>query len=706
VAEVALLAEKERHLLGVVEVARQRGLLKPLEACPLCGSLDHPYTDGHGSPPGEAEQLALSAGLRRARQAAEDARDAKNVELKQLQLQGFVAAEGRAEAAWEAHVGVLAEAAEAWREAARGAGLRDAEALDHDAARAALREAAAEGETMAEASAQRRRALREAVSQADEATRMAERAAHGRALAESRAAEAARVVGGAEETMQAAGLTLAREQAELGASVEARDAVLASVGLAPAEASVADLKARAERTPAYRKRLEDLAGIIDAQQAECARLAGVVETCEAAAIGQEDAAQARRLEAGRTAEDAAEASREIGGQAPDALDAELDATVRAATQRLAAAVQTRADALRQKEVDEATRRHEEAELASEDAALRAAEEALGQALRQGPDGGWETLAAATAARLGPEEAAALADQLEAAEQAVVGWRGRLQGAEEAAQGAAEEAVAAGWMEASMERVPPGPTAASSGAAPGSHAAAWPTRQQAEEDAVRAGQALAEAEARAEAEAIIGRTARGRLADDAAVREVHAGKQREVDRLQEEAARWEAIHRLVGTGNRNGDAFVRLAQAFQLEELVVRANARLATLSRRYRLAVRHEDGMPTLGFEVRDLEQAGRVRATSTLSGGESFIVALALALGLGDLQGVDMPIETVLIDEGFGTLDAHTLGQVLSALESLHATAGVQVGLISHVELLAERIAARVHVEPLGQGRSRVRIG
>ena len=97
-------------------------------------------------------------------------------------------------------------------------------------------------------------------------------------------------------------------------------------------------------------------------------------------------------------------------------------------------------------------------------------------------------------------------------------------------------------------------------------------------------------------------------------------------------------------------------------------------------------------------------RTVRSLSGGESFLVSLALALGLSSLSSKDVRVESLFIDEGFGTLDAHSLDTALSVLDSLQAE-GRQVGVISHVGGLAERIGVRVSVEPLGGGRSRVRV-
>jgi exonuclease SbcC len=88
--------------------------------------------------------------------------------------------------------------------------------------------------------------------------------------------------------------------------------------------------------------------------------------------------------------------------------------------------------------------------------------------------------------------------------------------------------------------------------------------------------------------------------------------------------------------------------------------------------------------------------------GGERFLVSLSLALGLSDFRSVKMPIETLLLDEGFGTLDEKTLEVALSALSQLQAD-GRQVGIISHVAGLRQRIPARIEVKPLGGGRSEV---
>ena len=172
--------------------------------------------------------------------------------------------------------------------------------------------------------------------------------------------------------------------------------------------------------------------------------------------------------------------------------------------------------------------------------------------------------------------------------------------------------------------------------------------------------------------------------------------------QEEYNVWQTIHQLIGT--RGGEAFKQFAQSLNLQELVDRANSRLTRLAPRYELAVAlGEQGEPLLDFAVKDHHQANTTRPLTTLSGGETFLVSLALALGLADFRRVDMPVETLLLDEGFGTLDQDTLDVAMNTLRQLQRESVQQIGLISHVEALRERIDTRIVVEKLGNGRSTI---
>jgi DNA repair exonuclease SbcCD ATPase subunit len=109
-----------------------------------------------------------------------------------------------------------------------------------------------------------------------------------------------------------------------------------------------------------------------------------------------------------------------------------------------------------------------------------------------------------------------------------------------------------------------------------------------------------------------------------------------------------------------------------------------------------------LGLQVVDVDMGEEVRSVNTLSGGESFLVSLGLALGLSSLASEATRVESLFIDEGFGNLDLGSLDTALATLDALQAS-GRQVGIVSHVAGIAERIGAQVRVEPIGPGRSRV---
>ena len=175
------------------------------------------------------------------------------------------------------------------------------------------------------------------------------------------------------------------------------------------------------------------------------------------------------------------------------------------------------------------------------------------------------------------------------------------------------------------------------------------------------------------------------------------------RLRREESLWLRLHALIGEND--GEAFKRFAQILNLGELITGANTHLAHLNPRYSLTpARDAAGRPTLAFAVIDQYQGGLARPISTLSGGETFLVSMALALALGEFRSTRMPIETLLIDEGFGTLDRETQNVAMDALARLQSS-GIQVGIISHVEGLRERIPAQIRIEKQGDGRSEIHI-
>jgi DNA repair protein SbcC/Rad50 len=161
--------------------------------------------------------------------------------------------------------------------------------------------------------------------------------------------------------------------------------------------------------------------------------------------------------------------------------------------------------------------------------------------------------------------------------------------------------------------------------------------------------------------------------------------------------WAALDALIGSST--GDAFAVFAQGLTLDLLLVEANRRLRELARRYQL---HKNSGADLDIVVVDLDLGGSRRGLQSLSGGETFLVSLALALALATLAAPKSRVETLFLDEGFGTLDAESLEVAIGALDSLQAS-GCQVGVISHVDGIAERIGAQVNVVPDGGGRSRV---
>jgi exonuclease SbcC len=164
-------------------------------------------------------------------------------------------------------------------------------------------------------------------------------------------------------------------------------------------------------------------------------------------------------------------------------------------------------------------------------------------------------------------------------------------------------------------------------------------------------------------------------------------------------RWEKLRALIGSAD--GSLFARFAQGLTLDRLAVLANRHLASLNPRYTLRRAAAAESTDLELEIVDHYQAETARPMRSLSGGESFLASLALALGLSELAGGRTRIDSLFIDEGFGTLDADTLEVALSALESLQA-AGKTIGVISHVPALQERIPAQIKItkEPGGLSR------
>ncbi|MCY7351976.1 MAG: AAA family ATPase [Cytophagaceae bacterium] len=190
-----------------------------------------------------------------------------------------------------------------------------------------------------------------------------------------------------------------------------------------------------------------------------------------------------------------------------------------------------------------------------------------------------------------------------------------------------------------------------------------------------------------------------LENDAKNRRETAEKQEKIRKLEEKSKKWQLLSDAIG--DRRGDAFNRFAQRLTLGHLVRGANHHLRDLSERYLLlppeAEEEDLWILDLNFDER--------RAVNTLSGGETFLVSLALALGLSDLVSQNVKLESLFIDEGFGTLDPETLEMVLGTLEKLQSQSGKLIGIISHVEALKERITTQIRLKKHAGGFSELEI-
>jgi exonuclease SbcC len=177
---------------------------------------------------------------------------------------------------------------------------------------------------------------------------------------------------------------------------------------------------------------------------------------------------------------------------------------------------------------------------------------------------------------------------------------------------------------------------------------------------------------------------------------------EIEQQEAVEQRWARMSDLIGSAD--GKKFRNYAQQFTLDVLLGYANAHLGHLARRYQLERIMQSNSPSLGLLVRDQDMGGEMRSVHSLSGGESFLVSLALALGLASLSSNRVRVESLFIDEGFGSLDAETLRVAMDALDGLQAM-GRKVGVISHVQEMTERISTRILVQPSAGGKSVVSV-
>ena len=189
--------------------------------------------------------------------------------------------------------------------------------------------------------------------------------------------------------------------------------------------------------------------------------------------------------------------------------------------------------------------------------------------------------------------------------------------------------------------------------------------------------------------------RHRLNENAAAGERVKEKKQALEAQGRECRRWDGLHELIGSAD--GKKYRNFAQGLTFDMMIGQANRQLQKMSDRYLLV---RDREQPLELNVVDGYQAGEIRSTKNLSGGESFIVSLALALGLSSMASRNVRVDSLFLDEGFGTLDEEALDTALETLAGLQQD-GKLIGVISHVPALKERISARIEVVPRTGGRS-----
>jgi exonuclease SbcC len=177
----------------------------------------------------------------------------------------------------------------------------------------------------------------------------------------------------------------------------------------------------------------------------------------------------------------------------------------------------------------------------------------------------------------------------------------------------------------------------------------------------------------------------------------AEAQGEIDRQEEVCAQWGALHSLIGSAD--GKKFRTFAQSLTFRTMAAHANRELKKMSDRYILTMGSGEA---LNLSVIDQYQGGEVRSTKNLSGGESFLVSLSLALGLSKMAGNSVRVDSLFLDEGFGTLDEDSLETAVNALSHLHEE-GKIIGVISHVAALKDGIEPRIEIVPGVGGKSRI---
>lgn len=187
----------------------------------------------------------------------------------------------------------------------------------------------------------------------------------------------------------------------------------------------------------------------------------------------------------------------------------------------------------------------------------------------------------------------------------------------------------------------------------------------------------------------------KLKDNENLKQRQQERAQAIDMQRRECSRWDLLHELIGSAD--GKKYRNFAQGLTFEMMIGHANRQLQKMTDRYLLI--RDDAQP-LELNVIDNYQAAEIRSTKNLSGGESFIVSLSLALGLSHMASKNVRVDSLFLDEGFGTLDEEALDTALETLAGLQQD-GKLIGVISHVPALKERISTQIQIIPQAGGRS-----
>ena len=649
-ADIKKICELEQH---IADLAAWRARLEPEQPCPLCGSCQHPAVERYAA-------LELSENQRRLAEQEQQVEALREQGIKKGEAVKQAKAERqRLQEELAAETQRLDELTQQWL------GLQRELALTFDAGDSAALAAWQQQHNSAE------QALQQLIRQQESAARLRQQAKDEHLLHQQALQQHQQQLQLAQQTLtnlQEGATTLAQrlEQEERDWR-QRRDALhqeLADAGLALPDAASRDgwLQQQQQRWRQWSESEQQLAQLqpqLARAEAQCSSLQQRVES-ERQRL---DALQQQRAQSDATlAQQRATRQALFGDNDVAAARRQMQAQIQQQEAALAAAL-------------EALQKNQShlSQLAGRAAELEAQQEKIRQGLREAQQlfsvalaaAGFDDEASLRAALLEDEEARALRSrlqQLEQQRQALQAQRQQLAQRRATHQqsrpeGAAENAAA---LEAQLEAL----------------------RLALRDNARQQGEAQQQ------------------LQSDARLREQQQSLMTQIEEDEAALAQWSQLNDLIGSAS--GDKFRRFAQGLTLDHLVALANRQLDRLHGRYLLQRRASDA---LELDVIDTWQADAARDTRTLSGGESFLVSLALALALSDLVSVKTRIESLFLDEGFGTLDAETLDTALDALDALNAS-GKTIGVISHVEAMKERIPVQIRVRKInGLGYSKLEL-